>query len=150
MVFKLSPLCGRPEHLLDAVEKMPRDVRDAISVLRIYEIENWTIYYRDFYLPTDLPNLRKVEVHSWAPKVVGDPLLFAHEWNRRHVPEDNEVSRLRVEKFFRDLKSKDTENALMNVQKYVSSRVGEGVEITSIDAPTPRYKHVMEGKWEIM
>jgi len=150
LVFKLSPLCGRPRDLLDAVEKMPRDVRDAIPVLRIYENSNWTRYYRQFYLPTDLPNLRKAEVHSWAPKVVGDPLLFAHEWNRRHVPEDNEVLRLRVEKFFRDLDSKETEDALIEVLKWVPGWVEKRLEITSIDAPTPWYKHVMGDRWEVM
>ena len=129
---------------------MPKDVRDAISVLRIYEIINWTMYYRGFHLPTDLPNLRKIEVHSWAPKVVGDPLLFAHEWNRRHVPEDNEVSRLRVEKFFRDLKLKETEDALIDVQNQVRGWVEKGTEITLIDAPTPCYKHVMGERWEVV
>ena len=150
LVFKLSPLCGRPGDLLYAVEKMPRDVRDAIAVLRIYENENWTRLYRDFYLPTDLPNLRKAEVHSWAPKVVGDPLLFAHEWNRHHIPEDNEVLRLRIEKFFRDLKLKETEDALIDVQNHVRGWVEEGTELTLIDAPTPCYKHVMGERWEVM
>ena len=78
--------------------------------------------------------------------------MFAHEWNRLHVPEEDEVLRMRVEKWFRDLDSKETEDALMNVRQWVSSQVREGVQVTSIDVDSaiPCYKYTMENGWEVM
>lgn len=151
LVFQLNAFRARPRDLLKAVQRMPSNVRNAVTVLRIYEHRNWTNarVYEACYFP-DLPRLRKVEVHSWAPRVSGDMCLIAHDWNRRHLPMEDEVTRLRVEKWFRHLKPNETEDALVSVQTWVSSRIPEGVEVTSIDTAVPCYKHTMENRWEVM
>lgn len=151
LVFQLSPFRARPRDLVEAMQKMPEDVQNAITVLRVYENRDWTStrVYNTSYFP-HFPSLRRVEVHSWAPRVVGDALMFAHEWNRRHVPKEDEVLRLRVEKWFRDLNSKETEDALMSVRTWASGLVPEEVEVTSIDTMVPSYEHTMENRWEVL
>jgi len=151
LVFQLSPFRARPRDLVEAIQKMPEDVQNVITVLRVFENRDWTStrVYNTSDFP-HLPSLRKVEVHAWAPRVVGNALSFAYKWNRLHAPKDDEILKLRVEKWFRDLNVEQTEDALVKVRKWVSNFVPEEVEVTTIDAAVPFYYHTMGNEWEIV